>query len=170
MTGFADKRETDERICLVIAGSMERAGRFALFQVGFGAAAADPLLPDIFIGLGCFLSFIDPAFQHVQVSEDQFKVDGLNISGGADFAVHMDNLSAFETANHMNDSVYFPDMREKFVPEPFSFGSAFDQSGDIYKLDNGRRYLSGSYILASTSSRRSGTATTPMFGSMVQNG
>ena len=53
----------------------------------------------------------------------------------------MDNLSAFETTNHMNDSVYFPDMREKFVPEPFSFGSAFDQSGDIYKLDNGRSVL-----------------------------
>ena len=90
------------------------------------------------IGFGRFLRFVDPAVQHVQIRENQFQVDGLNIPGRADFAVYVDDLGAFETADHMDDGVHFPDVGQKLVAEPLAFGGAFHQTCNIHKLDDGR--------------------------------
>jgi hypothetical protein len=70
----------------------------------------------------------------------------------------------------MDDGVHFADIGEELIAEPFALRGAAHQTGDI---DEEMRVGMISFDLAipaSFCSRSSGTATSPVFGSMVQKG
>ena len=50
----------------------------------------------------------------------------------------MVNVRVFKTTNDLHDRVNFADMAEELVAESFARARAFDQPGDVHKLD-GRR-------------------------------
>ena len=62
------------------------------------------------------------------------------------------------------------DVGEELVAEAFAFGGAGDQARDVDEFHRRRDDLLRIHDAGSTASRSSGTATTPTFGSIVQNG
>ena len=88
-----------------------------------------------------------------------------------DRPAHVMNVTVLEAANDLYDGINLANVAKKLVAQTFSLARAFDEAGDIHKLDR-RRYRSGRFGHASPehSSRGSGTDTTPWFGSIVQKG
>ena len=83
----------------------------------------------------------------------------------------MGDVGIVEAAHHMDDGVDFADGGEKLVAEALAFRRAAHQAGDVDEGDAGRDDLLGlGDARASFSRRGSGTAISPTFGSMVQNG
>ena len=83
----------------------------------------------------------------------------------------MDDVVVLEAAQDMGDRIDLAHMAEKLVAEPLALGGAAHQPGDIDEFELGRDDLRP--ILRGgrrPSSRSSGTATRPTFGSIVQNG
>jgi len=85
------------------------------------------------------------------------------------------DISALEAAQDVNDRINFTDVGEELVAEAFALGCSADESGNVYEFDLGFDLLGGlrdgpDAIEANLSRRGSGTATSPTFGSMVQNG
>ena len=58
---------------------------------------------------------------------------------GSIVAADVMNVAVFKTTHDLHDRVHFADVAEKLVAEPFARARAFDQPGDIDKLDRGRR-------------------------------
>ena len=82
----------------------------------------------------------------------------------------MGDVGILEAAHHVRDGVDLADMGEELVAEAFAPGGAAHQAGDIDEGEPRRLDLADFASLASTSSRGSGTTTSPTFGSMVLNG
>ena len=89
---------------------------------------------------------------------------------GVDPAVDMGDVGILEAAHHMGDGVDLADGGEELVAEPFALRGALHQAGDVDECQPRRDDLRRLAGAASVSSRGSGTATSPTFGSMVQNG
>ena len=70
----------------------------------------------------------------------------------------------------MDDRVDLADIGEELVAEAFALAGAAHQPGDIDEADLGRHDLRRLGDRGEASSRGSGTATSPVFGSIVQNG
>ena len=87
-----------------------------------------------------------------------------------DLARDVRDVVVLEAAHEMRDRVSLANVREELIAEPFALRRALDQARDVDELDDRRHDLLGLTIAAIASSRGSGTATTPTFGSIVQNG
>ena len=55
----------------------------------------------------------------------------------------MGDVAVVEAAEHVDDRIRVPDVPEEFVPQPFTFRGALDQSGDIDDLDRGGNHPLG---------------------------
>ena len=51
------------------------------------------------------------------------------------------NVAVFETANDLHNRVNLANVMEKLIAQPFPCARAFDQTGNIDKLDRGRHDL-----------------------------
>ena len=71
---------------------------------------------------------------------------------------------------HMRDRVDLADVGEELVAEAFALRGAAHQAGDVDEGQPRRDDLADLPSSASLVSRGSGTATSPVFGSIVQNG
>ena len=59
----------------------------------------------------------------------------------------MDNIIIREDAGHFTDRVSLADIRQELVPQPFTFGCAFDDARDIHKRHCCRNGLIGIHQL-----------------------
>ena len=82
----------------------------------------------------------------------------------------MGDVVILEAAQHMRHRIDLADIGEELVAQPFALGGAAHQPGNVDEGDAGGNDLGDPAIFASVSSRGSGTATSPTFGSMVQKG
>lgn len=82
----------------------------------------------------------------------------------------MSDVTVFKATQDVDDGVGFADVGKKLVAESLTFGGSFYQAGNINEFKLGRYDVFGWTIAASSCNRLSGTATRPVFGSMVQNG
>jgi hypothetical protein len=82
----------------------------------------------------------------------------------------MGDVVVLEAAQHVHDGVDLADVGEELVAEAFALGGAAHEAGDVDEGDAGRDDLLRLRDRAIFFSRGSGTATSPVFGSMVQNG
>ena len=113
----------------------------------------------------------DALFEAFEIGEHQFGLDRLGIGDRIDLVLDMLDVVILEAAQHMDDRVDLADVAEELVAEPFALRRAAHQAGDVDEGELGRDdLLADSAIAASLSSRGSGTATWPTFGSIVQNG
>ena len=89
---------------------------------------------------------------------------------GSGAAVDVHDVLVVEAAHHVDDRVGLADVAEELVAEALALGGALHEAGDVDELDR-RRDDRAQWTIASRASRRaSGTMTTPVFGSIVQNG
>ncbi len=50
----------------------------------------------------------------------------------------MNNMIIIETANNMNNGVNFTNIGQKFIAQALTLAGAFNQPGDISKIDDSR--------------------------------
>ena len=98
----------------------------AEFRLGFGVAGFGGAL-----GLGVAL------FYGVEVGEEEFGVDDVDVVDGVDAAGDVDDFGVVEAADDVSDGVGGADMAEELIAEAFALGGAFDEAGDVDELHGG---------------------------------
>ena len=93
---------------------------------------------ELLVPLQGLLGLVDPPVQHFDVGEHQLQIDGADVPHRVHAAIHMDDVAVFKAAHHMNDHIHLTDVGEEFVSQTLAFGSAFDQTGNIHKFQDGR--------------------------------
>ena len=88
-----------------------------------------------FILLCELYGFGNAAFQNFDIGENQFQIDGFNITDGVDGAVHMDNVCVLKAADNMTDSIHLADMAEEFIAKALALGCTAYQTCNIDKFD-----------------------------------
>ena len=102
-----------------------------LFQKGI-------FLLGILIIIGKLLGLLHSSIQKLQIRENQFQLNGFNISDRVYGTVYMDHIVIFEATHHMDNGIRFPDISQELVSQSFSLGSPPNQPRNIHKLDNRR--------------------------------
>lgn len=113
---------------------------------------------------------MDGALAGVQIRQGQFGIDHLDVIGRGDLARHVDDVLVLEAAHHVTYGFGLADVGQELVAQTLALGGARHQTGDVHELHGGRHHALGLMMAASWSRRGSGMGTTPVFGSMVQNG
>ena len=88
-------------------------------------------------------SLCNSSLQYFKIGENQLQIDRLDVTDRINAAVHMDDVGILKAAHHMNDGVHLTDVGQELVSQAFSFGCTLYETGDIHKLNDGRRYLLG---------------------------
>ena len=125
-----------------------------IHQIEFGLRFLVP-------ALGELLLFHAALLDTVEIGEDQFRVDYLDIANGIDRVHHVFDIGIFKTANHLDDRIHFADVAEKLVAESGAFAGSADEAGDIDEFEDRGDQLLEPLIFDSTSRRSSGTVTMP---------
>lgn len=58
-----------------------------------------------------FVKSVDTFTNLIQVAEDKLEIDDINVRSGINFAVDMNNVVVLKTADHLEDGIYFSDVR-----------------------------------------------------------
>src|SRR5690606_28062892 len=90
------------------------------------------------VALGAAPQPLDPAFQAGEVSQHQFRLDGLDVGHRIDGAGDVDDVVVLEAAHDVGDGGDLADMGQELVAEPLALMGALHQSGDVNELDAGR--------------------------------
>ena len=95
------------------------------------------------LGLGVFVTAsgdlgdpVDPLLQTLDICQQQFRLDRLDIPDRVDMAVNVGDVLIFKSPDDMQNSVRLFDVGEKLVSKPLPFAGPFNKSGDIHKLDH----------------------------------
>ena len=73
-----------------------------------------------------------------QIGEHQFGGDGFDVAHGINAAGDVMDVRVFKAAHDLHDGVHFADVGEKFIAQTFALRRAFDQAGDVHKLNRRR--------------------------------
>src|SRR5262249_32621432 len=76
--------------------------------------------------------------QGSQVGEHELGIDDLDIANWINRRADMMKIRIFKTAYHLHDRFHFTNMMKELIPESFACARAFDESGDVHKLDRRR--------------------------------
>ncbi len=102
--------------------SFEQAG----FEEGVFVAAFD-------VTADFFEAFVD----RVEVGEDEFSGYDVDIAGGVDTAVDVDDVGVVEAADDLEEGVDLTDVAEELVAEALALGGALNEAGDIDEFERG---------------------------------
>ncbi|MNC10884.1 hypothetical protein D3C75_585650 [compost metagenome] len=75
----------------------------------------------------------------VEVGEDQFQVDDLDVALGVDAVGDVNHVLVFEAAHHVSNGVGFADVGQELVAQAFTFRGTSHQAGDVDELHGGRQ-------------------------------
>src|SRR5690606_8940126 len=128
--------EALDQLLLVIGQVLhQRAGWFALAEM------RDEFLQQRLLGysflvaaLGVTRYALQLLLATVEVREDQFQIDNLDIALGVDAIGDVDDIVVIEATHHVGDGVGFADVGQELVAQAFTLGGAFNQAGNIDKL------------------------------------
>jgi hypothetical protein len=91
--------------------------------------------------LAAFHIFSDALFPFrdaFEVGEHELRVDDLDVANRIDGPRHVMNVRVVKTPDHLDNRVYFPDVRQKLVAEALSCACPFHQTRNVDKLDRRR--------------------------------
>src|SRR5476649_155372 len=118
----------------------QAARRLAFGEVG------DELFQQAFLNhsvlvaaLGVTRDFLQLLLAAVEVGEDQFQVDDLDVAFRVDAVGDVNHVLVFEAADHVGDGVGFADVGQELVAQAFTFGGARHEAGDVDELHGGRQ-------------------------------
>jgi len=102
-----------------------------------------------------------------EVGEHQLGLDRLDVGDRVDRVGDVRHIAIVEAAHHMRDPVDLADVPEKLVAEPSPLETPFTSPAMSTKVSRVGTISADFASFASVSSRGSGTATSPTFGSMA---
>src|ERR1035438_8059110 len=79
--------------------------------------------------------FLLPLPDGLQVREDQFCGDDLNVPHRINVPGDVDDVRVLEAAHNVNERVHLADVAEELVAETLSMGGAFYQPCDVHELE-----------------------------------
>ena len=80
----------------------------------------------------------------LKVREDQLVVNGIDVSDGVHglglghVLHHMDDVVVIKAAHHVHDGITLADVAQELVAQACTLAGTLDQTGDVYKLNDGR--------------------------------
>ena len=92
----------------------------------------------LFVGPDFFLQSVVPLLERREIGQHQLGVDHFDVANRIDRRADVMDIRVRKAAHHLDNRVYFADVMEKLVAESFARARAFDQTGDIHKLDRSR--------------------------------
>ena len=116
------------------------AGQVLLQHLGGRAVLGSQLAVAVAHQVACLLL---PLGHGLQVRQDELGLDGLDVPGRVDGAVHVDDVAVLEAAHHVHDGVHLADVGEEFVAQPLAAARALHQARDVHELQRGGRVLFG---------------------------
>ena len=155
----AEALEDDPLVVVHVEGD----GRLVLIEVGeqavdqghvFSAASLSP--PRAFL-----MAFSCLAFDRTDVGEDELGVDHFDVAERIDRAHVVDDVVILEATHDMDDGIDLADVGEELVAEAFALARAFDQAGNVDKLNRAGSPCWCWRSHAAAPRRSSGTCTTP---------
>lgn len=105
-----------------------------------------------------------------EVCEQQFGFDDLCVVNRIDTAVNVHHVGILEASQYVENRIDLADVSEELVAESFAFAGARTSPAMSTNSNCVGMIAAEPEMDASFSNLSSGTATRPMFGSMVQNG
>ena len=93
------------------------------------------------------LEFRQCVFDGLQIGEDQFGVDGVDVIGWVDLAVDVHDVIILESTHDLTDRIGLTNVGKELVAQPFAFGGTLDDACDIDEGDGGRHDLLGVHEL-----------------------
>ena len=76
-------------------------------------------------GADFLLQTIMPFLQGGEISQNEFRVDHVDIADRIDRAADMMDVGAFKTAHYLHNRVHFPNVTEKLIAESFASARTF---------------------------------------------
>jgi hypothetical protein len=120
--------------------------------------------------LGALLDVDDALLEAFEVGQHQLGLDDLEIRDRVDTVLDVGDVVVDEAAGDEGHGVAVADIGQELVAQALALGRAAHQAGDVDEGD-ARGMISLEPAISARASRRgSGTATSPVFGSIVQNG
>ena len=113
----------------------------AVFKMRLDSLSQFKLFGISLIHLCLFGNFGNSALKNLDIRENQFQVNRLNVSGRINRTVNMNNVVIFETADNMDDSIYFTNIGKELIAQTFTFAGTFYKACNVHKFDGGRCYL-----------------------------
>ncbi len=125
----------EERLLLLVLPDVKRLGRLSGLQMRHKPRKEGLLLRQLFVHAGAFFHLRYTALQDLQIREEQFVVDRLDVTRRIDAALHMNHVRVLKTADHVHDGVHLADMAQKLVAQALALSGTLHQTGNIHKLD-----------------------------------
>ena len=91
----------------------------------------------VLAALGHLLQLFQAAFHALQVGQQQFGLDGIDVAQGIHAAVHMGDVLILEAAHHFHDGGAFADIAQELVAQTFALAGAAHQTGDVDEVHAG---------------------------------
>ena len=104
-------------LLLLLAVRFKGAGRLAALQMLEQRAQECGFSRVLFVALGQLFRFVDALFQHLDVGQNKFEIDGLNVAARVDRAVDVDDVGVVKAADDVDDDVDLADVRQKLVAQ-----------------------------------------------------
>ena len=93
------------------------------------------MIARFFAGVQLFLYSVASPLQRSNVRQHELGIDDLDVANWINRRAHVMNVRIFKTTHDLHDRFDFANVMEELIPEPFARARAFDQTGDIDKLD-----------------------------------
>jgi len=110
------------------------------------------------------------ARDRVEVGEREFELDHFDVALRIDRAGDVDDVAVLEATHDVQDRVALLDRAEELVAQAFTLLAPLTRPAMSTTLSEAGMMRSVAMNLLISASRSSGTSTTPMLGSIVQNG
>ena len=134
--------EAANQLLLIVAQGLEQGARRLAF-----AEVRDQQFQQGLLGHGVFVAalgvagdFLQLLLAAVEVGEDQFEVDDLDVALGVDTVGDVNDVVILEAAHHVGNGIGLADVGEELVAQAFALRRAFYQAGDIDELHGGRQH------------------------------
>ena len=123
---------------LLGVGELQRAEHLAVGELGVALVEDGVLLDSLLVSALCLPDDAVPRLlADIEIGERELDVDGVDVIGGIDAAVHVDDVLVLEAAYHVGDGVSLADVLQELVAESLALGGALHKSRDVDELHGG---------------------------------
>ena len=91
------------------------------------------------------LCLFDFLLEEFQIGEHQLRQNQLQIAGGIDGILDMDDVRIIEQTDDMRDGINRADMPKKLITKTFAFARAFDKTRDVDEFHRGGNRFGGMF-------------------------
>ena len=140
--GFRRQQEKLLQQSSLFGRHFQAVGELAAAQMRFQAVGQIDLRLGLLVAALRGLLLLVAALLHaLQIRQNQFRVDDLDVADGVHRIHHMLDVGVLKTPHHLDDRVHLADMGQELVPQPLPRAGPFHQAGDVDEFENGRHHF-----------------------------